>query len=179
MRRSWALAAVTVATMLLAGCLLLPGRFTSAIDLRRDGTFSFTYKGEIHVLALSKLAAEERDRKNATATFEPSTCYSDETGDERECTAEELADQCVACTSSLRAAAVRAEQRRLRVRVLATGAVDRHLMKRHGLLRRTAEEMMVARYSLRAAGNLLTAQRFQLHQHLGQLCLGDHAFCHQ
>lgn len=93
MRRSWALAAVTVATLLLAGCLLLPGRFTSAIDLRRDGTFSFTYKGEIHVLALSKLAAEERDRKNATATFEPSTCYSDETGDERECTAEEIATQ--------------------------------------------------------------------------------------
>lgn len=62
MRRYWALAAATLATLLLAGCLLLPGKFTSGIDLRKDGSFSFTYKGEIHVLALSKLAAEEIGR---------------------------------------------------------------------------------------------------------------------
>lgn len=93
MRRSLAMAAVGLATLLLAGCLLLPGKFTSAIDLRKDGTFSFTYKGDIHVLALSKLAAEERDRKIDTATFEPSTCYNDETGEERTCTADEIATQ--------------------------------------------------------------------------------------
>lgn len=93
MRRSWALAAAALATFLLAGCLLLPGRFTSGMDLRRDGTFSFTYKGDIHVLALSKLAEEERNKKNDTATFEPSTCFDDEKGDERPCTADELAEQ--------------------------------------------------------------------------------------
>lgn len=93
MRRSWALAAATLATLLLAGCLLLPGKFTSAIDLRRDGSFSFTYKGEIHVLALSKLAAEERNRKNETAPFEPSSCFDDEKGEERACTDSEIAEQ--------------------------------------------------------------------------------------
>ncbi|MGE8134834.1 hypothetical protein ACQKO5_14615 [Novosphingobium subterraneum] len=93
MRRSWALAAATLATLLLAGCLLLPGKFTSAIDLRRDGSFSFTYKGEIHVLALSKLAAEERNRKNETAPFEPSSCFDDEKGEERACTDGGIAEQ--------------------------------------------------------------------------------------
>ncbi|MGV3511470.1 MAG: hypothetical protein ACO1OX_05645 [Novosphingobium sp.] len=93
MRRTWTLAAATLATLLLAGCLLLPGRFTSAIDLRKDGTFSFAYRGEIHVLALSKLADEERNRQNDTASFEPSACFVDQTGEERPCTSNEIADQ--------------------------------------------------------------------------------------
>lgn len=81
------------ALLLLAGCLLLPGKFTSAIDLRKDGTFSFSYKGDIHVLALSKLAANERAKGDAQAEFEPTTCYSTESGEEQECSAEELATQ--------------------------------------------------------------------------------------
>lgn len=93
MRRTWALAAITAATFLLAGCLLLPGRFTSAIDLRNDGTFSFTYKGEIHVLALSKFAAEGRTRKNDAASFEPSACYVDQSDEERPCSSNEIGDQ--------------------------------------------------------------------------------------
>jgi len=93
MNRSIKIGAALAALLLLAGCLLMPGKFTSDITLRKDGTFSFAYKGDIHVLALSKLAAEERARKNANATFEPSTCYDDETGDERECTSDELVEQ--------------------------------------------------------------------------------------
>ncbi|MFY7837198.1 MAG: hypothetical protein ACOVQ0_13070 [Novosphingobium sp.] len=93
MNRSIKFGAAVAALLLLAGCLLMPGRFTSDITLRKDGTFSFSYKGDIHVLALSKLAADERERKNASATFEPSTCYDDDTSDERECTADELTEQ--------------------------------------------------------------------------------------
>lgn len=93
MNRSIKFGAAVAALLLLAGCLLLPGRFTSDITLRKDGTFSFSYKGDIHVLALSKLAADERERKNASATFEPSTCYDDDSGDERECSADELTEQ--------------------------------------------------------------------------------------
>lgn len=81
------------AILLLAGCLLLPGKFTSTIDLRRDGTFSFSYKGDIHVLALSKVAANDRVRSEDEAAFEPSTCYSPTSGEEQECSAEELAAQ--------------------------------------------------------------------------------------
>lgn len=72
----------------LGACLLTPGKFTSSLDLRRDGRFSFAYTGEIHMLMLSKLAQMGSKAK----TFEPETCYNDE-AKERPCTAEELADQ--------------------------------------------------------------------------------------
>ena len=76
--------------LLLSACLLMPGRFTSSLDLRKDGRFSFAYTGEIHMLALSKLA------ENAGAdnkTFTPDKCRSDDSFEERPCTAQEIADQ--------------------------------------------------------------------------------------
>ncbi len=33
--------------MLLSSCFYSPGRFTSALDIRKDGTFAFSYTGEI------------------------------------------------------------------------------------------------------------------------------------
>ena len=30
-------------SLLLAGCFLLPGKFASTLDVRRDGAFTFTY----------------------------------------------------------------------------------------------------------------------------------------
>ena len=83
--RKWigrAVAAVLV--VLLAGCMLLPGRFASDMALRRDGSFHFTYKGEIYLLALSKLGD-----KSHSDTFEAKPCYTDSM-DERPCTALEL-----------------------------------------------------------------------------------------
>src|SRR6478672_9894208 len=38
---------VVTAPLLLAGCFLTPGAFDSSLDLRRNGDFTFTYKGEI------------------------------------------------------------------------------------------------------------------------------------
>lgn len=77
------LIAALAAPLLLAGCLLSPGKFNSTLDLKRDGSFTFTYVGEIVVTDMSPPPAE----------FSESPCYSDETGDERECTEEELAQQ--------------------------------------------------------------------------------------
>ncbi len=53
-------AAITAAAvlLLLAGCILMPGRFVSDLALRRDGTFTFHYKGEI---VLSALAMPSKD----------------------------------------------------------------------------------------------------------------------
>ena len=82
--------AVALLCLLAAGCFLLPGKFTSELTVRRDGTFAFTYQGDMHVLALSKLAQDEMDQE---AKFEPQTCYVDDTGDERPCKADELATQ--------------------------------------------------------------------------------------
>ncbi|MDE2621260.1 MAG: hypothetical protein KGL54_13965 [Sphingomonadales bacterium] len=89
LRRPHATAALLIVLAgALSACLLTPGRFTSALDLRRDGRFTFSYAGEIHMLALSRLAQMGSKAK----VFEPETCYNDE-AKERPCTAEELADQ--------------------------------------------------------------------------------------
>lgn len=56
-------AGLTVAALglLLAACILMPGRFTSSLDLRKDGHFSFAYKGEIHFVSPSDLDDDKGD----------------------------------------------------------------------------------------------------------------------
>ncbi len=71
MRRSGTITVVLTGILLLAGCMLLPGKFASDLALHNDGTFSFTYKGDIHLVALSKMAADERNKKDGDAAFEP------------------------------------------------------------------------------------------------------------
>ncbi len=93
MRHLGAITAVVAGVLLLAGCMLLPGKFTSDLDLRKDGTFSFAYKGDIHLLALSKLAADKRGNDAGEEVFTPSPCFADPSGDERECSKNEIADQ--------------------------------------------------------------------------------------
>lgn len=75
--------AALAAPLLLTGCLLSPGKFSSTLDLRRDGSFTFTYVGEIVVTDMTPPPAE----------FSASPCYNPETGDERDCTEDELAQQ--------------------------------------------------------------------------------------
>lgn len=77
------LIAALAAPLLLTGCLLSPGKFTSSLDLKRDGSFTFTYVGEIVVVDMSSPPAE----------FSPSPCYDETSGDERDCTQDELAQQ--------------------------------------------------------------------------------------
>ena len=54
--------------LLLAGCMVLPGRFASDLSLRRDGTFTFHYKGEI---VLAALAQGSKTAKVAAIPAEP------------------------------------------------------------------------------------------------------------
>lgn len=78
-----------LACLALTGCFLQPGKFDSTLDLRKDGSFTYSYKGQIYMLALSKLAdlAAKTDE-----TFTPQACHDDDFND-RKCTAAELADQ--------------------------------------------------------------------------------------
>ncbi len=46
------------ASLLLAACVLLPGRFASSLDVRRDGAFDFAYKGEIVFVTPDELQAK-------------------------------------------------------------------------------------------------------------------------
>ncbi|MBX7456906.1 hypothetical protein K3152_01475 [Qipengyuania sp. 1NDH17] len=84
--RGVALAAAS--SLALTGCLLSPGAFTSELHLMKDGSFSYSYDGEIQMLALTKLA--EMGSKSEQ-TFE-AECW-DEEFEERECTLAEVNEQ--------------------------------------------------------------------------------------
>lgn len=90
----FALAGVVAAlSLLLSACLISPGKFTSALDIRKDGRFSYSYTGEIYLLGLSKLA-EMGNKAKADETFSASDCFKDDgSGDERPCTSAELDSQ--------------------------------------------------------------------------------------
>ena len=77
--------------LLMTGCMLAPGKFVSELVLMRDGTFSYSYDGEIHLLSMSQLS--QMGQSIAEGEFAAETCYDDDTYEERECTADELAQQ--------------------------------------------------------------------------------------
>lgn len=81
-------------SLMLAACFVTPGKFDAALDLRKDGRFSYSYKGEIFVLGLSELARMADEAERADEKFTPMACYADDGSDEeRPCTADELAAQ--------------------------------------------------------------------------------------
>lgn len=90
-KRFWRAAVPALACLALTGCFLQPGKFDSALDLRKDGTFTFTYKGQIYMLALSKLA-EEASKADASSEFVKQPCLNDDLK-EHPCTAAEVAEQ--------------------------------------------------------------------------------------
>lgn len=77
------------APLLLTGCLLSPGKFTSQLSLMKNGSFSYSYAGEIQMLAFSKLAEMAADEEEE---FTASDCYDDDFND-RPCTEGEIAEQ--------------------------------------------------------------------------------------
>lgn len=92
-RRTIALIALACLSLLVTACMLSPGRFTSGLDLRRDGTFTFSYTGEIRILALSKLAEmDKRTKSSSDAPFQPS-CFQQGGVKARPCSKAEIAEQ--------------------------------------------------------------------------------------
>lgn len=80
---------VAAGSLALSGCLFTPGKFVSELAVMKDGSFAYSYDGEIQMLALSKLAEMGSQQ---TETFEPSACFDDEF-EQIECSEEELAQQ--------------------------------------------------------------------------------------
>lgn len=78
-----------IAPLMLTGCLLTPGKFSSQLSLMKDGNFSYAYDGEIQMLAMSKLA--EMGAKSEDE-FEAEDCYDDDF-DVRPCSEVEIAEQ--------------------------------------------------------------------------------------
>lgn len=83
------LVAALVLPLLLAACFFIPGKFTSSMDVAKDGKFSFAYKGEIVAISSDKATAGLGDKVDET--FEAS-CTTDE-DEARDCTAKEMAEQ--------------------------------------------------------------------------------------
>lgn len=75
--------------LVLSGCFMAPGKFTSELVLTGPDSFTFTYEGEIFFLGLSKLA---RMGAGVEETF-AARCFDDETYENRDCTPEEEAAQ--------------------------------------------------------------------------------------
>jgi hypothetical protein len=84
---------VAAAPLFLSGCLWSPGKFNSTLDVRKDGTFTLAYKGEI-LFALpddEKPTAWDDDKAHC---FVDGTASLDITASEaegRDCSAAELA----------------------------------------------------------------------------------------
>ena len=90
LRRLVALPMLAAASLLLTGCLLSPGKFTSELVLSDSGEFAFSYDGEIVFLGMSQLARMMADRDSDV--FTPN-CFDEDTYEDRECTEEETEDQ--------------------------------------------------------------------------------------
>lgn len=58
-RRAAGFVVALLAPLLLSGCLLAPGKFTSTLDIRADRSFTFTYVGEVIAPAPDTPAADE------------------------------------------------------------------------------------------------------------------------
>jgi hypothetical protein len=120
MIRLRAAALLTGFALVLSGCFMSPGKFTSELALTGPDTFTFSYEGEIFFLGLSKLAM--MGAAADTETFTPN-CIDEETYAERECTAEEEADQRAQWEEG---AAQRAEQKEKEAKQMAAmmGGID-------------------------------------------------------
>ncbi len=78
--------------ILLAACFYIPGKFASSLDVRSDGKFAFSYKGEIIAFSGSKMMEEIGKSKSEEETFE-AYCYDDDKGETRDCTEKEKSEQ--------------------------------------------------------------------------------------
>ena len=84
-RRMLAGLAVAALSLLAAACIYAPGKFTAQLDVRKDHSFAFRYSGEIIMVPMMDAS------KNAG--FTPDPCHDQKTGEERGCTAGEIAGQ--------------------------------------------------------------------------------------
>lgn len=88
-KRTFTTALVAGLSLLLTGCFITPGKFTSELVLMEGNDFTYTYDGEIFFLGLSSLAKMGA----AGDEFVADECYDEETYETRECTQAEVDEQ--------------------------------------------------------------------------------------
>ena len=92
-----ALAAAALA-FLATGCLFSPGQFDAAMTVRKDGSFTYRYVGEIQFLnSLSAMNAAAKEEAEDVFKPEDEICWKDtkegEDAEMRDCTEKELSDK--------------------------------------------------------------------------------------
>ncbi|MEO8722552.1 MAG: hypothetical protein ABI395_03380 [Sphingobium sp.] len=87
------IAAALLLTLVLTACFYGPGAFTSTLDLRRDGTFAFTYKGEIIFLSPPDMMGKMNSAPGVWKDDMASCSGEGENSATRPCTAAEIAKQ--------------------------------------------------------------------------------------
>ncbi|WP_209347332.1 hypothetical protein [Pontixanthobacter sp. CEM42] len=77
-RRISATLLAALGAAMLAGCFMIPGNFDAKLDLRSDGTFTYSYNGEIRFLGMTELAQMSRNR-NSVKEWDPDsqTCWGE------------------------------------------------------------------------------------------------------
>lgn len=61
-------AALLAAPLLLAGCLLTPGKFTSKLTINADRSFTYAYAGEVYAVDQQSMTPDQSDKGNAAET---------------------------------------------------------------------------------------------------------------
>jgi hypothetical protein len=92
------LALALCAPLLLLGCILTPGKFTSTLSINADRSFAFTYKGEVIAVDMANEMSkglnssssdsdsesiEETDPEKKDSLFTPTALQQDEKADEK------------------------------------------------------------------------------------------------
>lgn len=88
-----AAAFAAIGALTLSACIVSPGAFEASLDLRRTGQFTYAYRGEIYLLALSQLADMASAAETSGDEYVEQPCYDDEDFEERPCTDEKIAEQ--------------------------------------------------------------------------------------
>lgn len=90
-RRMVAAGMVAALSLLLTACLVSPGKFDASLDVRKDGRFTYAYKGEIFVLGLSELM--KMGDKAEQEPFKAICSAENDPDKERPCTKDEIGEQ--------------------------------------------------------------------------------------
>ena len=82
LRRLRVLGAAILLPLALSSCFITPGAFGSNLDLRRDGTFAFAYKGEIVFLSPDAMMKMGESADDAAWKDDKAVCYKEASADD-------------------------------------------------------------------------------------------------
>lgn len=102
---------VTASASLLSSCFIVPGQFESEMEINADGSFTYSYDGEIHLLGLTQLAEMGSDLGGGSSVDTDAPCYTYSWEEDAAEAAEEAADAVEAAAEEAAEAAVEIQDR--------------------------------------------------------------------